>query len=185
LTLAVSILLFFPFCFSFQSEKSKQDKKVSTIENAKVFREATAWFKKGEALIGTEKENSDEQAALFLKAIQIQPDFIEAHYNLGLIYFHQEKMKEAIGHFEAVLKFDPKFDEGINFILASAYQEIGDFPSTIMALERGLLFKPNDVKMLRALAFLQSKSNRELRFPCLGLLPAVVYQVLRFHTCRI
>src|SRR2546426_1176776 len=67
-----------------------QAKKVSTVEDAKVYREAMVWFKKAEALIGTPKENTEEQAGFFKTALEIKPDFIEAHYNLGLIYANQK-----------------------------------------------------------------------------------------------
>ena len=70
-----------------------QPKKNVTLEDAKVYREAMIWFKKAEAMIGTSKENSDEQMECFLKAIQIMPDFLEAHYNLGLIYASRKQMK--------------------------------------------------------------------------------------------
>ena len=73
-----------------------QDRKVSTIEDAKIYREAMTWFSKAEAMIGTEKENSEEQAELFRKALEIKPDFLEAHYDLGLIYANQKKMLEFL-----------------------------------------------------------------------------------------
>src|SRR5207249_1740290 len=79
---------------------SAQAKKVSTAEDARIYREAMVWFKKAEALIGTPQENGDEQAALFRKALEIKPDFLEAHYNLGLVYANQRKMKEAAEQFE-------------------------------------------------------------------------------------
>ena len=61
---------------SAQSDSGKEG-RVRTVQDARIYREAMVWFKKAEALIGTPKENSDEQAELFQKAIQIMPDFVE------------------------------------------------------------------------------------------------------------
>jgi hypothetical protein len=62
-----------------------QTQKIPKAGDVKAYQEAMAWFKKAEAMIGTPKENSQEQADLFKKALGIKPDFIEAHFNLGLI----------------------------------------------------------------------------------------------------
>jgi tetratricopeptide (TPR) repeat protein len=146
---------------SAQSGAPKSSGKSVTESDARIYREAMAWFKKAEAMIGTPRENSDEQAELFIKALQIKPDFLEAHYNLGLVYANQKKMKEAAAEFEKVLKIDPKFDGGIYMMLASAYQEIGDNNAAISSLVAGLQGNPKDLKMLRPLASLQVHNKNE------------------------
>ena len=92
--------------------------------------------------MGRPQENSEEQADLFRKAIQIKPDFLEAHYNLGLIYANQKKMKEAAAEFETVLRIEPKFDQGIHVLLATAYEESGNTGAAIAALKKALLAIP-------------------------------------------
>jgi tetratricopeptide (TPR) repeat protein len=139
---------------------SQGSKKTSTLDDARVYREAMAWFKKAEAMIGTPAENGDEQAGYFRKALEIKPDFIEAHYNLGLIYTTQKKPREAVEQFEAVRRLEPKF-EGIDFLLASAYRDLGDPAAAVSALERALERSPKDLKLLRALAFLQGSARTD------------------------
>jgi tetratricopeptide (TPR) repeat protein len=143
-----------------QSSTSKSDKKGVTANDAKIYGEAMVWFKKAEAMIGTPREYGDEQTALFLKALQIKPDFLEAHYNLGLIYTHRKEMKQAAAEFEQVLKIDPQFDSDIHILLASAYHELKDDNSAISALEAGLQRNPKDLKLLKPLASLQFRGNR-------------------------
>lgn len=147
--------------WSAQTVSPKTKGKVSTVDDAKAYREAMTWFKKAEAMIGTPEENSEEQADLFRKALQIKPDFLEAHYNLGLIYANQKKMKEAATEFEAVLKIEPKFDQGIQVLLARAYEESGNTAAAIAALKKALLSTPKDLKLLRALAYLQFNSKED------------------------
>jgi tetratricopeptide (TPR) repeat protein len=156
-----AILLLAAIPFPAQSGASKSDKPEVTAKDAKIYSEAMVWFKKGEEMIGTPKENSVEQAALFRKAIEIRPDFLEAHFNLGLIYANRKEMKEAAAEFEAVLTIDPKFDANIHLLLASAYQKTGDSKSAMSSLEAGLQQKPKDMKLLRALASLQMDNNNE------------------------
>ena len=128
--------------------------QVPTTKDIKAYEQAMEWFKKAQALIGTPKENSDEQAELFKKAIAIRPEFIEAHYDLGLIFATQKKPEEAVKEFEAVRKLDAKF-EGVYQLLATNYRDLGRNEDAAAALEEGLKQKPKDLPMLRALAFLQ------------------------------
>ena len=80
--LPLIVMLFFA-CIDLPAQSAnKSEKKTPTLEDARILQEAMVWFKKAEEMIGTPEENSDEQAALFLKAIQIKPDFVEAHFNL-------------------------------------------------------------------------------------------------------
>jgi tetratricopeptide (TPR) repeat protein len=144
-----------------QSGASPDGSAEVTENDAKIYKEAMEWFKKAEAMIGTPREFSNEQAELFLKAIQIKPDFLEAHYNLGLIYAHLKKRKESAAEFEKVLAIDPKFDEGIHILLAASYKELGDNKSAMSALEAGLQLHPKDLKLLKPLAYLQFHNNRE------------------------
>jgi protein O-GlcNAc transferase len=129
-------------------------------DELRVYREAMVWFKKAEAMIGTPEENSEKQADLFRKAIEINPDFMEAHYNLGLIYANLKKMREAAVAFETVLKLDHRFDNGIFFMLAAVYRELGDDMSAISTLQNGLRRHPGDMDYLRALVYLQLRNDR-------------------------
>jgi tetratricopeptide (TPR) repeat protein len=162
-SMLMSVSLFSCFFLPAQSRKTpKPDaKKTVTMDDAKVYRDAMAFFKKAEDMIGTPKENSNEQLELFQKAIEIKPDFLEAHYNLGLIYGNRKQMKEASVEFEKVLKLDPKFDPNIYFLLASAYQDMGNTADARTALEEGIRRKPGDLKMLRGLAYLQFNGKED------------------------
>ncbi len=136
-----------------------QSQKVPTAKDVKAYQEAMAWFKKGEAMIGTPKENSDEQAEFFRKALQIKPDFVEAHYDLGLIYTSQKKLTEAVQEFEAVAKFNPEFEgpgsASIYQLLASNYRDLGRDADAIAALRNGVKRQPKNLTMWKALAYLQ------------------------------
>jgi tetratricopeptide (TPR) repeat protein len=135
-----------------------QGRQNSAPQDIKAYQEAMGWFKKAEAMIGTPKENSDEQADLFRKAISIKPDFMEAHFNLGLIDIHQKKFQAAVDEFGVVQKLNPDFEangESIYQLLALVHQELGQNAEAIAALQEGVKRRPKDLRTLKALAFFQ------------------------------
>ena len=65
--------------------------------------DALEWFRKGEELIGTPEENSQQQTEYFKKAVELAPDFSAAHYNLALIYLKQEQRELALDQLDALI----------------------------------------------------------------------------------
>ena len=53
--------------------------------------------------------NNDEAIVLFRRAIEIKPDYEEAHYNLANALDRQGKRDEAINQFEKALEINPDF----------------------------------------------------------------------------
>jgi Flp pilus assembly protein TadD len=49
----------------------------------------------------------DEAAVHFQKAVEIQPDFAEAHINLGSALLQKGQVREALAHCRAALKIQP------------------------------------------------------------------------------
>ena len=47
----------------------------------------------------------------YKKAIKINPTYIEAYYNLGILYHNQEKIELAKRCYEKTLELDPSFCE--------------------------------------------------------------------------
>jgi superkiller protein 3 len=141
-------------------EKEKKGAE-EMLGEARAFHEAMVPFRKAEAMIGTAAENGDEQVELFRKAIGIKPDFLEAHYNLGLVHLNRKEMAEAAAAFETVLRIDPQFDPEVYRLLATAYRGAGDPAAAIAALEAGVARRPEDLEMLKALAYLELRNGRE------------------------
>jgi tetratricopeptide (TPR) repeat protein len=157
------VVFFFCCCANLRAQPAKTEKKPasSAIHEAEIYQEAMSWFRKGEDMVKTDRESSDEQAEMFRKAIEIRPDFLEAHYNLGLIYINRNKMQDAAGEFETVLRLEPDFDPDIYYLLGAAHSGADNTEKAIEALETGLRRKPEDMGMLKALAYLQTRTNRD------------------------
>jgi len=43
----------------------------------------------------------------YTAVIQLDPEMVEAHYNLGMAYATQRQLKRAISQWETVLQLDP------------------------------------------------------------------------------
>ena len=67
---------------------------------------ALEWFQKGEALIDTPQQYSDQQAEYFEKAVELAPKLVPARYNLALIYIKQEKLDLALQHLNALIELE-------------------------------------------------------------------------------
>ena len=80
------------------------------------------YFNHGYAL--TMLKQDERAAGKYIEAIRIDPIFIEAHYNLGLIYVRRKEYAKAVEAFTEVLRLDPK-QVSSNLNLASIYMAEG------------------------------------------------------------
>jgi tetratricopeptide (TPR) repeat protein len=73
-----------------------------------------------------------EQAAeAFARATKIKPDYMEAHFNLGLTESRLERHKEAVESFRQAARFKPDFAEahynaGVELSIQSLWQEAAE-----------------------------------------------------------
>src|SRR5262249_58226803 len=81
------------------------------------------YFNHGYAL--TQLMQDDLAIAKYLYAIRLDPIFIEAHHNLGLIYMRHNQFDKAAEAFAEVLRQDPRHVSS-NLSLARIYISKGD-----------------------------------------------------------
>lgn len=75
--------------------------------------------------------------ANYMKSIELYPQGIMAHQNLGFIYGIEKKYDEAIAEYEEVQKIDPDEPEGY-YGTISIYQNKGDYKSAVKAATKTL-----------------------------------------------
>ena len=63
--------------------------------------------------------------SLLKRAIELDPDYADAHVQLGTLYFREQKYPEAIGEYEKALKANPN-EAGIHYHLAQSLRRVGD-----------------------------------------------------------
>jgi len=81
------------------------------------------YFHHGYALVKLMQD--DRAIEKYTQAIRLDPIFIEAHHNLGLIYFRKNEMNKAADAFAEVLRQDPKHVSSLLY-LARIYMSKGD-----------------------------------------------------------
>lgn len=122
--------------------------------------DAIEWLRKGQELIGTPKENSEQQARYFEKAVELDPELMEARYNLSLIYMRQQKFDRALPHLTSLISLQTGKPEAY-LMRAQVRIQAGDFDSAVVDLESALNLDAEDAQ---AWAFLADLRLREEQY---------------------
>jgi superkiller protein 3 len=120
---------------------------------------AVEWFRKGEELIGTDKEFSDLQAEYFEKAVQLSPKFVAAHYNLVLVYLRQDRLERALDHCNQLVKLAPD-DVPVLELRAQVYGRQGKMDLAIQDLVAASQQDPDNHQIWQDLGLFLSQRNR-------------------------
>lgn len=96
----------------------------------------------------------DLQSAItfFQRAVDLDPEFVDAYFNLGAIYKKQKNYPQAINAFRKNIELSPKDYEAI-FEIASCYYESKDY---LKAREYFLSIPPTSEKYTEAKVFLDN-----------------------------
>lgn len=72
---------------------------------------ADDWFLKAVAIIGTNKENTEEEAQFYRQALSLRANFPEAHNNLGAVLRIVGEGAAAADHYREALRLRPNYPE--------------------------------------------------------------------------
>jgi len=104
-------------------------------------KEAEALFKEA---LGT--SGVDDRIALFLQAIDKDPQFVEAYYNLGYSYASKRRTDKAIEYYAQVLQMDPKFTKA-SYSLGAIHFNQGDYEEALKNF-KNVAFYQSDYPMI-------------------------------------
>jgi tetratricopeptide (TPR) repeat protein len=99
-------------------------------------------------------DRDDEAVEAFRRAVEIDPDFAEAHYRLGLAYNATKKsdeaekaFRDAVKAYEKLTKRDEKNSDAF-YILGLCYEKLGEYDDAVKALKEAVKTSPaeNDDK---------------------------------------
>ncbi|MBE9226218.1 tetratricopeptide repeat protein [Phormidium sp. LEGE 05292] len=83
----------------------------------------------------------DEAIASYQKALQLQPDYAEVHYQLAEIYFVQRKLRDAIAFCNKAIQLQPDFAPN-HKILGNILQTQGNLEAALNAYVKALELNP-------------------------------------------
>jgi tetratricopeptide (TPR) repeat protein len=86
-------------------------------------RAALAWFERG-CELDTDRATYEAAADAYRQAIEADPDFADAHCNLGSVYFNQDRRDRARASFERAVELEPSHVEA-NLNLGTLREEEG------------------------------------------------------------
>lgn len=84
-----------------------------------------------------------EKEILYKQAVDLCPDYAEAHNNLGDVYENLARYDEAIAEYEKASKLQPKMATPL-FSLGDVYLKTGRYQEAIEYYDRGLDLDPDD-----------------------------------------
>ncbi len=94
------------------------------------------------------------------KAVSIQPDIPQCHFNLGNVLKAQGKFKEAALSFERAISLQPKFAAFNN--LGNTYRALGEYGLAIANFHKAIAINPDDASVYYNLA-MALRENNELQ----------------------
>jgi DNA-binding transcriptional MerR regulator len=86
-------------------------------------RAALGWFERG-CELDTDRETYEDAVAAYLRALEVDPEFADAHCNLGSVYFNQDRRDRARTCFERAVELEPSHVEA-NLNLGTLREEEG------------------------------------------------------------
>jgi tetratricopeptide (TPR) repeat protein len=93
------------------------------------------------ALTASEKGDTEDAIAHLEKALQIDPDYLEAHNNLGSRFIRLNRFPRAVEEFERALALDPTAPL-VSSNLAIAYLAVRRYPEAELAARQSLRQEP-------------------------------------------
>jgi tetratricopeptide (TPR) repeat protein len=91
----------------------------------------------------SEKGKLAEATALYIDALQHEPQFAEAHNKLGVVLADQGRVADAIPHYEAALRAKPSLAEA-HYNLGNALTAQGKLDEAIAQYHEALRIRPED-----------------------------------------
>ena len=84
---------------------------------------ALEWFERG-CVLDTDRETYEEALIAYRRAVEADPDFADAHCNLGSVYFNMDRRKQARVCFERAVEVQPGHVEA-SLNLGTLWEEEG------------------------------------------------------------
>ncbi len=119
---------------------------------------AAYWFRKA-----VSEKDTEKKIEFYLKAIQENPSFAEAHYNLALLYIGKKETAKAVDHLNKALASDPNPSLKSNVLsrLGTSYRKLGQLAEAEKAFQDAMnLSKDTQFKSLMLYELGQTKISQ-------------------------
>ena len=102
------------------------------------------------------RQEMDKALREYQQAAKLKPDYIEAYYNMGLVYKAKQQHAEAIPMFLKVLSicaFNAEMFAKVYNEIGTSYADLGDYDQAIKALTDAVKYQPESTEFRNNYAF--------------------------------
>jgi len=125
-------------------------KKASGLEEGEDTRRAFAEVREAnkarelynEGYTAMESHSWSRAIDLFKSALELKPDIVEAHINLGVCYRMQGDKQNQIHHFREAARLEPDMPD-VHYNLGLAYSDAGMYPQAIAEFDQAIELEPS------------------------------------------
>lgn len=121
-------------------------------------RSAQDWLMLGNIM--QDREKIDEAVYMFHQAINKDPKFYKAHYNLGYIYLSQNKPNMALAEFKLAVKYKPDFSYGY-YNIGCAYLKLNKYSQARYNFFKAMDLRANEPNIYYNLAYIFKKQGKD------------------------
>ena len=121
-------------------------------------RSAQDWLMLGNIM--QDKEKIPEAIYMFNHAINKDPKYYKAYYNLGYIYFIQDKPNMALAEFKKAVKYKPDFSYGY-YNIGCAYLKLKNYRTARYNFFKAMDLRANEPNIYYNLAYCYKMLNDE------------------------
>jgi tetratricopeptide (TPR) repeat protein len=133
-----------------KSAMKKEEGEKFKIEKKKHENEEEEWVHKG--IEGYRTNNYEEAIKCFKKAIAINPNYIEAHYNLGITYHDKGMLDEAITEYKKAIALKPDYINA-QYNLGMTYYDKGMLDEAIVEFNKAITIDPDSADVHHNLGY--------------------------------
>ena len=107
-----------------------------------------------------EQGESDKAVDCYQQTLSLNPDYIDAHNNIGDLFIEQEKLLEAGNHLQEALALNPKHGE-THYNFGKLREAQGQMDNALACWKRALeLMKPDDARSYLKVGYMLKKRDR-------------------------
>ena len=121
-------------------------------------RNAQDWLMMGNIM--QDKEKITEAIYMFNHSINKDPKFYKAYYNLGYIYFIQDKPNMALAEFKKAVKYKPDFSYGY-YNIGCAYLKLKNYRTARYNFFKAMDLRANEPNIYYNIAYCYKMLNDE------------------------
>ncbi len=136
----------------------KKDRLEEMSEETGMSVETLETFQEALKELQTDKPDNDKVVALLEQVVEQEPNFAEAHYNLGVVYSNRMRYEDAVEHLETARDIEPE-ELNHTVALAQAYAVTEQYGRALTLFEEVVARQPNNLTAKNNLAVLALKEG--------------------------